>query len=266
MMRLIATVHSTLSSSASESPMKRSYKSQSPLSAQAEMYDRTEKPVVCSDTSHEHRHHHRFVDSKHSASFSEWDADKAWSSQEVKSDELMDDRTVKHVVCPQRGAQQFVIGDDGTESELSLGFRSFLNRVNDQVRKRQKRSSMNITEDSEKHCVIWGMFMSVTLESAVFMVKNYSDNGHSIKNTNDLTMKQMFDISEKLEFEPSDEIYGVKTINWENSSWKYLSLRGDEHIINLQRTKVYVFSDSVLCLGKMNENPRSNIALEQRLE
>ena len=75
----------------------------------------------------------------------------------------------------------------------------------------------------------------------------------------------MFDVSAKLVSE-QDEIYGVKTINWENSSWKYLSLIGDEQIINLQRTKVYVFSDSVFCLGKMHENPRSNIAWEQRLE
>ena len=35
--------------------------------------------------------------------------------------------------------------------------------------------------------------MSVTLESAVFMGKNHSDNQHSIKNTDDLTMKQMFE-------------------------------------------------------------------------
>ena len=75
----------------------------------------------------------------------------------------------------------------------------------------------------------------------------------------------MFDISAKLVSE-QDEIHGVKTIVWENSSWKYLSLIGDEQVINLQRTKVYVFSDFVLCLGKMNENPRSNIAWEQRLD
>ena len=168
-------------------------------------------------------------------------------------------------VCRQRGAQQFVIGDDETESDMSLGSRSFLNKVNDQVRKRQKRSSMSVTEDSEKHSVIWGMFMSSTLESSVFMEKNYSDIWHSIKNTKDLTMNQMFDVSAKLVSE-QDEICGVKTIDWENSSWKYLSLIGDEQIINLQRTKVYVFSDSVLCLGKMNENPRSNTAWEQRLE
>ena len=56
--------------------------------------------------------------------------------------------------------------------------------------------------------------MTVTLESSVFMWKNYSDNWHSIKNTKDLTMKQMFDISAKLVSE-QDEIFGVKTINWE---------------------------------------------------
>ena len=43
----------------------------------------------------------------------------------------------------------------------------------------------------------------------------------------------MFDISEKLITEQSDEIYGVKTIDWEHSSWKYLSLIGDEQVINL---------------------------------
>ena len=57
----------------------------------------------------------------------------------------------------------------------------------------------------------------------------------------------------------------MKTINWEDSSWKYLSLIGDEQVISLLHTKVYVFSDSVSCLGKMNENPQSNVAWEDRL-
>ena len=57
-----------------------------------------------------------------------------------------------------------------------------------------------------------------------FMGKNYSEILHSIKNKgNDLTMKQMFDISEKLIAEQSDEIYVVSTINWGDSSWKHLS-------------------------------------------
>ena len=95
MMSLIARAPSTLSSSASESPGKRSYESQSPLSMQAEKYDRKGKPVVGRDTSHEQGHHHQFVESTNSASCSGWDDDKAWSSQKWKADELMDDRTEK---------------------------------------------------------------------------------------------------------------------------------------------------------------------------
>ena len=85
-----------------------------------------------------------------------------------------------------------------------------------------------------------------------------------LSNTTDLTLKQMFDICTRLVCE-QNEISGLETIGWENHSWKYLSLIGDERIINLQRTKVYVFSDSVLCLGKIFENPESNDAWEQRL-
>ena len=57
--------------------------------------------------------------------------------------------------------------------------------------------------------------MYSTLQASVFMVKNYSDNWHSIKNSKDLTIKQMFDISEKLIVGQSDEIDGVKTSNLE---------------------------------------------------
>ena len=56
----------------------------------------------------------------------------------------------------------------------------------------KKQSSKDATEDSDEHSVIWRMFMSWTLRASVFMVKNYSDNWHSMKNTKDLTMKQMF--------------------------------------------------------------------------
>ena len=64
--------------------------------------------------------------------------------------------------------------------------------------------------------------------------------------------------------EQSDEIYGVHTNNWDDSSWKHLSLVGDEQVISLVHTKVYVFSDSVLFLGKV-QNPKSNIAWEDKL-
>ena len=109
------------------------------------------------------------------------------------------------------------------ESEMSLESRSFLHRMNDQVRQRQYLSSKDATKDSDKHSVIWRMFLSSSLQAPVFMEKNYSDNVHTIKKREDLTMKQMVDICEKLISEQSDEIYGVITINWGGSSWKHLS-------------------------------------------
>ena len=89
---------------------------------------------------------------------------------------------------------------------MSLKSRSFLHRVNDQVRKRQYQCSKDATKDSDNHSVICGMCMSSTLEASVFMVKNYSDNWHSIRNTEDLTLKQMFDIFWEID---------IRTIRWD---------------------------------------------------
>ena len=167
MMNLVARcserIPAVLSSVASESTGKTRHESQTPLSPQSEKYDRTERPVVCA----------------HSSSYSERNLDKTWSSQEWKSDELMDDRTERPTVCSQL-TDQFVIENDETnsyteaESELSLGSRSFLLRVHDVVQKRQKQSSKDATKDSDKHSVIWRMFMSSTLRASVFMGKNNS--------------------------------------------------------------------------------------------
>ena len=45
-----------------------------------------------------------------------------------------------------------------------------------------------------------------------------------------------------------------------------LSLVNDEEVISLSNAKVYEFSDSVLSLGKVNQNPTSNIAWKQQLD
>ena len=121
------------------------------------------------------------------------------------------DRRGRPDIDSQEGAwpQQIVIGNDEAELELSVESRSFVSHVNDQVRKRQKRIS-NVTENAEKHSMIWGMFMTITMESGVFMGKNYMNNCQSIVNTTDLTLKQMFDKSTRLVSE-QDEISGLET-------------------------------------------------------
>ena len=146
MMNLVARsserAPTALSSTASESPEKPRHESQNSLSPQAQKYDRTVKPVVCRDTSHER---HRPVENAHSSSYSEWNIDKTWCSHEWKSDELMGDRTGRSVVTAQHTDRSIAENDKmnsytAAESELSLGSRSFLHKVSDQVRKRQKQS------------------------------------------------------------------------------------------------------------------------------
>ena len=54
-------------------------------------------------------------------------------------------------------------------------------------------------------------------------------------------------------------------IQWEKDSWKRLLLIGNETVINLPSTKVYVFSDSVLCFGRVLQHPDSNEAWKNRV-
>ena len=106
--------------------------------------------------------------------------------------------------------------------------------------------------------------MAATMNAATFMGKNFTDNQNSIKNSTDLTLKKMFDISEKLVSE-QEEINNINKIHWKNNSWKQLSLIGDETVTSLQRAKFYVFLDSVLCLGKVHSHPESNEAWKKRI-
>ena len=147
-------------------------------------------------------------------------------AQSVVNEVMPRDRPGRPDIDSQEGAwpQQFVIGNDEAELELSVESRSFVNRVNDQVRQRRKRIS-NVTEHGEKHSMMWRMFMTVPMESAVLMGKNYLNNCQSIANTTDLPFKQMFGISTRLVSE-QDEISGLETIGWEKHSWIDLSLIG----------------------------------------
>ena len=76
----------------------------------------------------------------------------------------------------------------------------FVNRVNDQVQRRQRRMC-NVAGEGEEHSKFLGMYMAVTMNAATFMGKNFQDNQNSIMNTSDLTVKEMFDISAKLVME-----------------------------------------------------------------
>ena len=165
------------------------------------------------------------------------------NAHSVRYGEMNHDGSGKlHEVYSQEEAhsETFVMGSDAAE---------FANKIKDQVRSRQKRMS-SIAESCNEHSIIWGMFMATTMNAATYMGKNFVDIQNSIMNSRDFILKHMFDITAKLASE-QDEINNLDKIHWKNHSWRQLSMIGDETVINLQRTKVFVFSDSVLCLGRI---------------
>ena len=89
-----------LASSASESPGKTRQESQTPQSPQTEKNDRTG----------------RLVEDAYSSSFSEWNVDKPWSSQEWKSGELMEVRTGRPVLFAQH-TDRFIVENDNMDSD-----------------------------------------------------------------------------------------------------------------------------------------------------
>ena len=97
------------------------------------------------------------------------------------------------------------------------------------------------------------------------MGKNSSTIQNVVKNHEDLTLKQVFDVTAQL-LNNQDEIHGLEKILWEKDSWTCLLLIGDETVLNLQSTKVYIFSDSVLCLGWIFQHPDSNEAWKKELQ
>ena len=198
MMNLIARTPSLTSSSTAVSPGKKYYGSQDPWRSTAGE-DRSGRPDKGTDLfeASDHHYHEQFMESFSSTSYSKLNDDRAWSSQEWKTEtttydrsgrpdktswrkvrkvrpdheEILLDGTAQSVrngetlrdrsgrpdnINSQEVSrpQKFVMGNDETELELSVESRSFVNRVNDQVLKRQRRIS-NVAGEEEEHSMIW---------------------------------------------------------------------------------------------------------------
>ena len=188
MMNLTARMPTAVSSSTSSSPVKTWYGYQDPW-----------KSVVAEDRSGQ-------PEKPSPPGYSKLDYDRSWSSQEWKSEVTAHDRSgqpdktswsMVQQICPHHGdalldgtahsvrygeiihdgsgqrdsansqeesdSETFVVGSDAAE---------FVNKVKDQVRKRQKSMS-NVADSGEEHSIIWGMFMAATMNAETFMGKKF---------------------------------------------------------------------------------------------
>ena len=198
MMNLTARMPSVVSSSTSSSPGKTWYGHQDPW-----------KSIVVDDRSGQ-------LDRLSPRGYSKSDYDRSWSFLEWESEVTAHDRSGKldktswnavQQICPHHGdalldgnAQSVRYGEiihDGSEQLDSANSQEeadsetfvmgsdaaeFVNKVKDQVRKRQTRMS-NVADSGEEHSIICGMFMVAMMNAATFMGKNFLENQNSIKNS-----------------------------------------------------------------------------------
>ena len=247
-----------LASTASESSVKTRHESQSSLSSQTEQHHRTRRAVV----------------DAYSSSYSEWNADKNWFSQEWKSDEVMEVRTGRLCLWT---TTRFVRRAHGQIYCWWQWWWLWHRRRIRHVFKIQiilahcEWSSAKDAGPIVRRCNTRQQQTFFIMENVyVFDIGSICIRGKELPGK--FTFHQKYRRSHcKTEVWPiwkvdsRTEVYGVNTINWEDASWKILSLIGDEEVISLSHAKVYVFSESVLCFGKMSENPQSNTVLEDKL-
>ena len=105
------------------------------------------------------------------------------------------------------------------------------------------------------NAMIWRVLMSATMKAAVHLGQDFSDNLRITRNTDFEKVEQLFDISQKLILNQSEDIFGISTIDWNTIPWMRTTLLHDR-AVKLSKAKVHIFSDSELCLGRIIEYPR----------
>ena len=109
-------------------------------------------------------------------------------------------------------------------------------------------------EDLDENTSIWEKLCPpATLQAAVHLGIDYVENLHSTENQLKRTLKQLFNVTGKL-IRDQKEIQGKSVINWQPQTWQKTTLHLDK-AVQLSTAKTYVFSDSVLCMGRISENP-----------
>ena len=147
---------------------------------------------------------------------------------------------------------------------ISVGHVPHLEKVYSNLQQKLGRKSGDDLNDLETNSLIWRMFMTATLDTAVHLGKDYLENLHFTKNQPQRTIRQLFDVTKKW-ITDQTEIQGSSKIDWHTHSWQMANLLTDK-AVQLSTAKVCVFSDSVLCLGKMHQHPESIGAWKNKID
>ena len=120
------------------------------------------------------------------------------------------------------------------------------------VRRIYRREHDDPTNDLDVNVAIWSILLNTTLRAAVHLGQDHDANLHYVKSHHWNSVGQLFNETGKLISEQK-EITGVSTIAFKDATWMSTSLLC-EKAYRITNAKV-VFSDSVLCVGKMGDDP-----------
>ena len=107
--------------------------------------------------------------------------------------------------------------------------------------------------------------MSPTIKAAIRLGENHNDYLIAYKNTNFDALKALFDITQKSVLDQDFEILYVSTFAWTFAPWMRSTLLHDK-VIKWAKGKVHVYSDSVVCLGKMLVHSEADAKWKDLLE
>ena len=103
------------------------------------------------------------------------------------------------------------------------------------------------------------------MKAAIHLGPNYLANLEVYKNTNFGNIQSFYSFTQKLILDHSEEIQNVNTIESASPSWTR-SVLSHEQVIQWTKSKVCVYSDSFLCLGKMNQSEDGITKCEGQVE
>ena len=120
------------------------------------------------------------------------------------------------------------------------------------VRQKLNRSKDDQMLDQRVSVLIWRSILVTTMKAAIHLGEIYKENLIANRNTNSDGLKTLFDITQRSISKQEFEMLKVSTIETGVSS----TLLHDK-VIKWAEAKVHVYSDSVLCLGRMQGHPEA---------
>ena len=98
--------------------------------------------------------------------------------------------------------------------------------------------------------------MSASTRTAFYLGQSYTENMAVFKNMQFDEIKNFFSITQRLVLENVAEAKSVRVMDSSDPSWVKTKISHPQ-VMKWTKTKIHVYPDSVLCLGKINEPAES---------